>query len=114
MIVSEPVQTPQADLVKDDAVVYSGTFGQKVRGVVHEVKELFDETGTKLRTFIVSLPGVGRIHTSGDTLTKVESEPSAQANTPSTQADPVPAQAPVVSPTPAPAAQSQPDTPAGA
>lgn len=69
---SEPVQQPAADLAQGDKVTYTGSFGAKVSGVIHEVKQLFDEVGTQVKAFIVHLEGVGRVLTSADALTKVE------------------------------------------
>lgn len=72
---SEPVQTaPALDADKGDTVEHAGFFGDAVRGVIQEVKHLFDESGHTLRAFVVYLEGVGRVLMSGDTLRKVESD----------------------------------------
>lgn len=54
-----------------EPVDYSGHLGS-LRGVVAEIRDLFDESGTRLRTFLVAIEGaVERVHTSADALTKV-------------------------------------------
>jgi hypothetical protein len=55
-----------------DTVDYQGTALGSHRGVIDEVKHLFDETGTQLRAFVLRIEGVvERITTSADALSKV-------------------------------------------
>lgn len=59
--------TVPADHKVGDKVTYTGALG-KFDGFVAEVRHLIDETGVKLKTFIVHLEGVGRLLTTGDAL----------------------------------------------
>lgn len=62
--------TVPADHKVGDRISYTGALGA-FEGFVAEVRELIDETGTRLRAFVVHLTGVGRLLTTGDALAPV-------------------------------------------
>jgi hypothetical protein len=60
-----------ASLAVGDPVDYSGHLGP-LRGVVAEIRDLFDESGNRLKVFFVRIEGaVEHIITSADALAKV-------------------------------------------
>lgn len=59
--------TPVHDFTVGDEVHYTGTAGEH-RGVIAEVRTLADGTGAQLKAFVLHIPGVGALLTSGDAL----------------------------------------------
>lgn len=67
-----------------DQVDYQGAALGSVRGVIADIRTLFDESGRRLKTFLVAIEGaVEQIHTSADALAKAGRKvPSASIEIP--------------------------------
>lgn len=70
-----------SDYSKGDLIVYRGTLGEH-KGVVTQVRELFDESGAELTAYVVALVGLGDVFTSADALAPATTQVPASIEIP--------------------------------